>query len=378
MVDAASNKTNCDVIPNNSSCTQTSCVQPPCTMLCGLTSPYKVCRQLCHSSRCNALECRASKSCLQLCRFVTCESMTCDAKDCTQSCFWGRNCSRMTCSKTVKSCSQVSGSEMICEGDVCGQSCRDGRCHMTCPIGGTNCTQVSSKDGASMECNRGLCMQFCHDGRCNMNCSSSVTAGLCHQTCGRDRCESMVCSATNCTQSLSSPGGNTTMQCEGDVCHQLSHGGDSSLICPQGVKSCTQVAYERNVTLRCHGDVCQQVCFEGDCNLACLPGVTSCTQVAYEKNAVLHCDGETCQQTCSSDSENCQMTCSASVKECHQICPSGKCLYKCDAEKCTSPFPKTTAASTAKSRGTALQMGFSCVGGFMLALIFYKQLFFYV
>ena len=292
VVDSASNKTNCDVMSNNSWCTQFSCVQPPCTMLCGLTSSYDVCEQDCNSSRCNALECRSSKSCVQSCTSGTCEFMTCDAKKhCLQSCYNG-TCRRFTCSKTVKSCSQVSGSDMICEGDVCVQTCYHGVCRMTCPVGGTKCLQGSTKVVASMECDRGLCVQGCHDGRCNMNCSSSVTAGSCDQRC-RGSCESMDCSARNCIQ------------------------------------------------------------------------------VAYGKNAVLHCDGETCQQTCSTRSENCHMTCSASVKECHQICLSGKCLNKCDAEKCTSQFPRLTAASNA-----VLQIGSPCVGGYMLALIIYKQLIF--
>ena len=393
IADSPSNKTRCDLVLNNSTCSQLfSCVQPPCTMLCGLTSPYDACDQHCDSSKCTALECRASKSCRQLCSSVTCESMTCDAKDCSQSCRSGNcesmtcdakdctqschseKCRRMTCSKTVKNCSQVSGShsEMICEGHVCRQSCYSG-CHMSCPVGGTKCTQVSDSliGGASMECDRGLCVQVCHYGQCNMNCSSNVTAGRCQQTCD-ERCKSMMCSAMNCRQLLS-------RGYERDVY------GDSNLVCPFGVKSCTQVAYLKNVTLRCQGNVCQQVCFDGDCNLVCLPGVKSCTQAAYEKNTVLHCDGETCQQSCS---KNCQMTCSASVKECHQICASssGKCFLKCDAANCTSQFPTTattyttatTTASTIKNRGAPLQMGFSCVGGFMLTLIIYKQLILYM
>ena len=117
LVHSASNKTVCDFTPNGNSCLQNSCVQSPCTMLCGLKTNYVGCQQICRSSKCDALECRASDSCVQLCSQRNCGSMICDAKVCTQSCSSG-NCSSMVCPKTVNNCAQGSAKEMACEANI--------------------------------------------------------------------------------------------------------------------------------------------------------------------------------------------------------------------------------------------------------------------
>ena len=274
-VDSASNKTHCDTIRNNSICIQTSCLQSPCTLQCGLkTSQYDTCIQLCHSGKCNAFECRASQRCLQHYVLNSFGSMSCYAKDCTQSCGL-KNCNVMTCPKTVNSCVQTSGREMTCEANICRQSCPKGGCRMACPIGGNNCTQAAVKGGAAMKCDRDVCEQLCTLGECSsMGCSSSVKTGKCQQLCTESKCESMTCGATKCNQTC-------------------SHG-HCNMACSLGVKTCTQTGQLGNVTLQCDGDVCKQICKSGDCS----------------------------------------MICSASVKECYQFCASGNCLYKCDAEIC--------------------------------------------
>ena len=125
FVYSASNKTNCNFMQNAKSCTQQSCVQSPCTMLCGLTTQYDDCQQLCGSrtGKCDTLKCLASNSCQQLCsQNNNCESLNCDAKNCVQFCTQA-NCSNMVCHRTANSCSQGSGRKMICEANACTQIC---------------------------------------------------------------------------------------------------------------------------------------------------------------------------------------------------------------------------------------------------------------
>ena len=338
LVDSATNKTNCDFKPNNSSCTQVSCGQPPCKMLCGLTTSYDTCVQSCTSSNCDSLECRASESCLQVCR-STCGSLTCDANNCTQSCDDG-TCSSQTCPNNVTTCLQISAAEMTCEADACTQSCSRGECRMICPVGGSNCTQVSVKRASVLvKCDRDVCDQVCNsEGRCNMSCSSTARPGHCVQVCSNGTCQTIACDATNCTQEAKVE--NATMQCEGDKCVQVSFGVDSTLSCSSGVKTCNQIAYEQNTVMRCDGEECRQTCMKGGCN----------------------------------------MICSSSVKECHQVCLKGKCLYKCEAKNCslnclpdascsTPTPPSTTIITTASATipGTATTLW----GALMMALILF-------
>jgi len=63
------NKTSCHHMPNAASCEQETWHQNgPLLMLCGLTTQYDICEQLCvTTSQCNVLECRALDRCKQLC-----------------------------------------------------------------------------------------------------------------------------------------------------------------------------------------------------------------------------------------------------------------------------------------------------------------------
>ena len=89
------------------------------------------------------------------------------------------------------------------------------------------------------------------------------------------------------------------------------------------------------------------------------------------------------------------------MKECHQICPGGKCLYKCDAEKCkvegcfdgspcttVNPTSSAAAATASKKRnnatsptitvkgcaGAPIQMWSSVFGGLIFASIVCMQI----
>ena len=155
MVDSASDITSCDAPLSNTTCQQGSCLQPPCTMRCGLTTPYDTCEQRCDASSCDSLKCNASGLCRQGCSNGNCESITCDAKSCFQSCNRG-NCTLMTCSDNAKNttaCEQSSTTaEMICESDTCTQNCDTGNCNMTCSSSVKLCTQ---------NCNGGNCRYTC-------------------------------------------------------------------------------------------------------------------------------------------------------------------------------------------------------------------------
>ena len=175
FVYSASNKTNCDFMQTSKSCTQQSCMQSPCTMLCGFTT------------QCDTLQCSASSSCQQGRTENNCESLHCDTKNCVQFCTQA-NCSGIVCPKTVNTCSQVSGRKMICEANAYTQVCNEKYCRMTCPVDGKNCTQQAIKAGAAMECDRSLCIQGCTSDQCNMRCSSSASAGRCQQACTTSRC----------------------------------------------------------------------------------------------------------------------------------------------------------------------------------------------
>ena len=44
------------------------------------------------------------------------------------------------------------------------------------------------------------------------------------------------------------------MKCDGVECQQSCYNGDCDMICPHGVSTCTQEAYDGNMTLRCVAD----------------------------------------------------------------------------------------------------------------------------
>lgn len=320
-VESASTKTNCDFVQPAKSCIQQSCVQSPCTMLCGLTAQYDTCQQSCDSriGECDALNCVASRTCIQICSRSNCGNITSDAIDCTQTCSTG-NCSTMACPhKSTKTCSQLSGKEMTCKANSCTQVCSDNYCQIACPNEGYNCTQTAVTADAAMECDRAVCQQGCTSNKeqCNMKCISSEVAGNCQQACVTSTCRSMTCESSNCTQGCVS--------------------GECNVTCPTGVKYCQQVAVQANVTMKCDANVCEQVCTTG----------------------------------------NCSMTCSSSVKKCHQVCSSGNCLLQCDSENCmVDCFGKSMCIndSTNNKNNVAtksLHMWFSIFSFFGVAFITY-------
>lgn len=177
MVDSASNITSCDAPPSNTTCTQGSCQQPPCTMLCGLTTPYDTCQQKCDASSCDSMKCNASDRCVQLCSEGNCKSMTCDAEYCRQSCNRGI-CGLMTCAENAKNatfCEQISTTaEMICERDTCIQNCNTGNCTMTCSSSGKQCTQNCKGGNCRFKCAAQECTQSCDGGSCTEIKSSTT------------------------------------------------------------------------------------------------------------------------------------------------------------------------------------------------------------
>ena len=84
--------------------------------------------------------------------------------------------------------------------------------------------------------------------------------------------------------------------------------------------------------MKCDGVESQQSCYNGDCDMICPHGVSTCTQEAYDGNMTLTCDADECHQVCYRD--NCIMTCSERVKQCDQFCFKGNCQYKCYAKIC--------------------------------------------
>lgn len=121
----------------NDQCTEnlTSCLQPPCSLSRGRTSPQFSCSQDCVPSTnltdgylCDALECQASQYCYQTCNNINCNSSTCKSNQCTQQCFVA-DCGRMVCKADVSNCNQVAiipktGQAMHCAARSCNQECK--------------------------------------------------------------------------------------------------------------------------------------------------------------------------------------------------------------------------------------------------------------
>ena len=86
------------------------------------------------------------------------------------------------------------------------------------------------------------------------------------------------------------------------------------MTCPREAKKCSQFGYVPllgRITMKCDGVECQQSCYNGDCDMMCPHGVSTCTQEAYDGNMTLRCDTDECHQVCYRD--NCIMTCSERV-----------------------------------------------------------------
>lgn len=180
FVDSASEKTGCDIMPNNETCSQYGCDQQPCSILCGQSSPYQRCEQICNGSTCNSMVCSSSvNSCLQKCPSgAVCKSFDCGASHCFQSCSGG-DCGTMTCPKNAANCEQTGGSVMVCHSGMCQQRCGSGqKCNMTCSSSVKQCDQ-----GCEGECfyrcdiEENKCMLDCSRGNCTKLESPTATNG---------------------------------------------------------------------------------------------------------------------------------------------------------------------------------------------------------
>ena len=287
--DSATNITSCTSLTNNE-CLQnlTSCLQPPCLLSCGRTSPQQNCIQDCVTSRgsnlseiyqCDALECQASQSCSQVCNRINCKSLTCTSKDCNQECL-RTSCGKMVCHKNATICTQAA---------------------------------YNPQNAQIMECSAKSCDQ-------DYTISSETFSS--ELTC--------FSAVESCTQSGKSAKFN--------------------LKCLPGVKNCTQTAKPfSNANMQCDGDSCEQSCLDySTCNMSCSASVKKCTQFKDRYGAsrvTMYCDADVCTQKC--DGGQCNMTCSSNVKECTQICKQGTCSTRCNAEICHRDFGvSTTAGST--------------------------------
>ena len=286
-VDSATNITSCTSLTNDE-CLQnlTSCLQPPCLLSCGRTSPQQTCTQDCVASRgsnhseiyqCDALECQALQYCSQVCHRINCKTLTCTAKDCNQECL------RTSCGKMV--------------------------CHKNA----TNCTQaVYNPENAQI-----------------MECSA--------KSCDQD-------------YTLSSETFSSELTCFSAVesCTQSGKSGKFNLKCLSG--TCTQRARTfSNTNMQCDGDSCDQSCSTySTCNMSCSASVKECTQFEEWNGASgikMNCDADVCTQKCNGG--HCNMTCTSNVKECTQLCKQGTCSTRCSAEICLRDFGiSTTAGST--------------------------------
>ena len=161
---SATDKTICDKMPDNTTCTQNSCDQPPCSLQCNQS--YDHCNQNCHATTCNTMACSSSKSCEQHCEGGYCNEFRCDAKNCIQICNKGANCTTMRCTNSMpgSSCSMGHAKESFCDSEICSQDCFDD-CNMTC--------------SSSVK----MCFQTCHRGTCFYQCDAKTCTFKCYGNC---------------------------------------------------------------------------------------------------------------------------------------------------------------------------------------------------
>ena len=113
---SATDKTICDVMPENTTCTQFSCDQPPCSLQC--LQSYDSCLQNCNETTCNTVACSSSVTrCNQDCPNGYCKEYRCDARNCFQKCTEGGNCTTMRCTNSMSgsSCEQGDAKELFCD-----------------------------------------------------------------------------------------------------------------------------------------------------------------------------------------------------------------------------------------------------------------------
>ena len=157
---SATDKTICDVMPNNKTCNQYSCDQPPCSLQC--IQSYDSCLQNCNETTCNTVACSSSVTrCNQDCPNGYCKEYRCDAMRCFQTCTEGGNCTTMRCTNSMSgsSCEQADAKELFCDSEICQQDCSN--CTMMCSSSVKTCTQV---------CRSGNCFYQCDAQKCQGNC----------------------------------------------------------------------------------------------------------------------------------------------------------------------------------------------------------------
>ena len=149
---------------------QNNCSQQSCSMVCGLTSPYDRCLQLCNGSACDSIVCaNLARNCSQKCPGGICPSLTCGARICDQTC-GGGDCGIMKCNaENTTVCEQSFGKEMMCDSESCTQNCRGGKCNMTCLANVKNCFQ---------DCTGGECFYQCDALNCYLDCKRGTCTNV--------------------------------------------------------------------------------------------------------------------------------------------------------------------------------------------------------
>ena len=182
---SAADKTTCDVMPDNTTCTQYSCDQQPCSLQC--SQSYGRCLQNCNETTCNTLACSSSVTfCQQNCPNGYCNEYRCDAMQCFQNCNRGGNCTTMRCTNSMSGsvCEQGDAKELFCDSEACQQDC-------------SHCTMICSSSVKS-------CMQTCRSGNCIYQCDAQT----CQLTCAGGNCTEIKSSTTptSATSKISSLG----------------------------------------------------------------------------------------------------------------------------------------------------------------------------
>ena len=161
---SATDKTICDVMPNNKTCTQYSCDQPPCSLQC--SQSYDSCFQNCNETICNTLACSSSVFCQQNCPNGYCNEYRCDAMRCFQNCDQGGNCTTMRCTNSMSgsSCEQGYAKELFCDSETCQQDCSN--CTMMCSSSVKTCTQTCRSGNCICQCDAQNCPVIRSGGNC--------------------------------------------------------------------------------------------------------------------------------------------------------------------------------------------------------------------
>ncbi|XP_078351294.1 uncharacterized protein LOC144636030 [Oculina patagonica] len=421
---SGSNITSCNTIPGSppTTCNQGpyGCVNPPCSMRCGLKSSFETCQQHCDRSRCDTLTCTASGTCNQTCQLGQCKEVICNAPNCFQDCYLSR-CEKMICSRNAMKCVQSAAAEdLLCEARSCDQNCSRGFCNatcsssvktctqqvdlgqmnMTCAPGVETCTQTSRSGSVSMICNADVCKQNCSGYQCKMICSSSVKE--CQQICGTHAACRLSCKAASCKSDCPAKQGSlgctplTLTSLEQNITSCNSIRGSSPTTCNQG--PCVKIPCVMQCGLKSSFETCQQHCdrsqcdtlncvASGTCNQTCQFGqckevicnAPNCFQDCYNgicdkmicsRNAVtcvqsaaardLLCEARSCDQNCSRGF--CNATCSSSVKTCTQQVDLGRMNMTCapGVETCTQNSKIGTVVIMICGGDTCKQ---NCLGG---------------